>query len=818
LIAKVVKPLKINRMLSKNLLAALLFSICLQGFTQINISGSVKDLDSGKPMPGAQITIENAFITAASNDDGKYQVSVTRKGSCTMRISYMGYQTMSTTFMAFRDTVIDFTMKTKAILGEEVNIIATRAQDKTPTTYATMNHSEIAKTNLGQDLPYIIQNTPSVVVTSDGGTGIGYTGINIRGSDLTRINVSLNGIPLNDAESHGVWFVDLPDLASSIGSVQIQRGVGTSTNGVAAFGASINIQTTPLEQDPYGEVNSSAGSFNTFKNTFRFGTGLMDNKFAFDGRISRITSDGYIDRAFSKLMSYSLSGGYYGKKTTLKFNILSGTEKTYQAWEGVPKDSLATNRTYNSAGQYLDKNGNIAYYNNQTDNYTQTHYQLLFSQEINRSFNLNAALHYTKGYGYYENYAPAQAFSAYNLNNVVIGDSTITQTDLINQKWLDNDFYGITFSGNYRQGEMLKITVGGAWNQYYGRHYGKVIWAEYASNGDNNTNWYSATGLKDDFNIFAKVTYTVFKKFNLYGDLQYRNIYYRMNGTLEDLRTLDQTPKFNFLNPKAGIFYTISNQQNIYLSYAIGNREPDRNIYESAEPGNLPTNETMHDWELGYELKLQNFRAGVNLYYMDYLNQLVLTGKINSVGEAITTNVPHSYRTGVEITAGANIFKWLKWNITSTLSINKIKNFTEYTDVYDSVWNLSGQKSQYLGNTNIAFSPGIILQNNFTFIPVKNLTFTLVSRYIGKQFVDNTSNNDRVLNPYLVNNLIAGYTVKTKWIKEIGFNLAINNILSNKFETNAWVYPYYQGGNLYESNGYFPQALINFLFGITLKV
>jgi iron complex outermembrane receptor protein len=798
--------------------AALFFSFYSQGFSQVTVSGTVRDRDSGKPMAGAHISVENTFISTASANDGKYRIRILKPGNRTLKLSYMGYQPIVKICRLVHDTVIDFTMETSTILGEEVNIIATRAQEKTPTTYSMLNRVDIEKNNLGQDLPFIIENTPSVVVTSDAGTGIGYTGINIRGSDLTRINVTLNGIPLNDAESQGVWFVDLPDLASSAGSIQVQRGVGTSTNGAGAFGASINVQLAPFQQDPYGELNSSAGSFNTFKNTFRFGTGLMGNKFAFDGRISRITSDGYIDRAFSKLTSFSLSGGFYGRKTTLKFNVLSGYEKTYQAWEGVPKDSLGTHRTYNPAGEYLDKNGNLAYYDNQTDNYTQTHYQLLFSREINNGLNLNAALHYTRGSGYYENYSPGQYFSAYNLNDVIIGTDTIWQTDLINRKWIDNDFYGITFSGNYHREDKLKITLGGAWNQYSGKHYGKVIWAEYASNGDNGRNWYEGTGTKKDFNVFVKATYKVFNKFNLFADLQYRNIYYKMDGTLENLKTLEQVHEFNFFNPKAGIFYTISDKQDVYLSFAVGNREPNRNNYEVSEPGNIPAHETVNDWELGYELKLLNFRAGVNLYYMNYLNQLVLTGKINSVGEAIMTNVPHSYRTGIEITAGANVFKWLKWDINSTLSVNRIKDFTEYTDIYDASWNLVGQQSHFLGKSDLSFSPSLILQNNLTFIPVKNLALALTSRYIGKQFIDNSSNKDRVLNPYLVSNVSAGYTIKTKWIREIGFNLAVNNIFSNKYETNAWVYPYYMEGKLYESNGYFPQALINFLFGVSLKI
>ena len=790
-------------------------NLCL---AQVTLTGAVRDKDTGKPLTGANITIENTFISTTSDDQGHYSIHDLKPGQCPIRLSFMGFRTIKTDLWLKKDTMIDFIMETNAILGDEVNIIATRAQKKTPTTYSTVTLPQIRDVNLAEDLPYIIDNTPSVVVTSDAGAGVGYTGINIRGSDLTRTNVTINGIPLNDAESQGVWFVDLPDLASSTDNIQIQRGVGTSTNGAGAFGASINIQTTPFNQDPYGELSSSAGSFNTFKNTFRFGTGLMDNKFSFDGRISRITSDGYIDRATSDLMSFYISAGYFGNKTTLKFIVMSGHEKTYQAWEYVPKDSLATNRTYNPSGEYIDKNGNIEYYNNQTDNYTQTHYQLLFSQQIKMNFNINAAIHYTKGFGYYENYQQNQAFSAYNLNNVIIGNDTITQTDLVNQKWLDNDFYGLTFSVNYNPGNKLKLTLGGAWNDYYGKHYGMVTWAEYASNGDNDRNWYYSTGRKRDFNLFAKASWQVAKKLNLFADLQYRHIYYKIDGTLEDLRALDQLHKFNFFNPKAGVFYDINEKQNIYFSFAVGHREPNRNNYEVAENESMPVQETMYDFELGYNYRLPNFTIGANLYYMYYNDQLVLTGMINSVGEAVMTNVPFSYRRGIEISMGANIFKWLKWGFNTTLSENKILDFTQYIDSYDSAYNLTGKVSHYLGKTDLSFSPGIILKNNLIFNPVKALYLTLSSQYVGKQYIDNSSNEERRLDPYFVNNIMIGYKMKVKPFKEIDVNLMINNIFSNKYETNAWVYPYLYAGQEYESNGYSPQALINFLVGITLKI
>jgi iron complex outermembrane receptor protein len=796
----------------------LFFAFSTTGYSQVFISGTISDKSTGKPLTGANVVVEKTFLSTVSDNKGYFVIRNLKPGIIYLKMLYMGYQTISIEIKLTRDTVLDFQMEPTAILGEEVNIIATRAQSKTPTTFTTLTTKQIDAVNIGQDMTYILQSTPSVVVTSDAGTGIGYTSINIRGSDLTRINVTLDGIPLNDAESQGVWFVDLPDLASSTENIQIQRGVGTSTNGAGAFGATINIQTMKLNHDPYAELDISGGSFRTFKSTIRFGSGLIKGKFAVDGRASYITSDGYIDRAFAKLNSFYLSGGYFGKSTTLKFNILSGSEKTYQAWEGVPEDSLSTNRTYNPAGEYTGKDGKLTYYNNQTDNYRQTHYQLIFSQEAGKKLNINAALHYTRGYGYYENYEQNQAFENYGLQNVILGNDTITETNMINRKYLDNDFYGMTFSANYKPIDKLKITLGGALNYYNGQHYGRIIWAEYASNGNNERNWYDAPGFKTDFNIYSKVSYQLFEKLTLFADLQYRYILYRINGTLDDLRPIDQLHRFNFFNPKAGIYYDINDKHKAYFSFAVGNREPNRNNYELADQENMPSPERLYDYEFGYNLRLKNFMAGVNLYYMNYHNQLVLTGMINNVGEAIMTNVPKSYRAGIEITASANIFKWLNWNINGTLSKNKIRDFTEYVDTYDSLWNFTGQESSFLGATNLSFSPGILLSNTFIFIPVRNFTISIISRYVGKQYIDNTASNDRVLQPWLVNNISMGYSLKTKVFRELGFNLMINNLFSQKYESYGWVYKYNFNGQASEMNGYFPQALINFLVGVSIKI
>jgi len=787
---------------------------------QFSISGTIRDNSTGRPMQGASISSDNKLLATASDGNGNYLLKSVGSGKFVMKVSYMGFKTIRRELVLHRDTMVDFDMECHALLGDEVNITATRAQEKTPVTYSSIPSSVIRENNMGKDLPYILQTTPSVVVTSDAGTGIGYTGITIRGSDLTRINVTVNGIPLNDPESQGVWFVDVPDLASSTDNIQIQRGVGTSTNGSGAFGASINIQTNTLDPEPNAEISSAAGSFNSLKNTLKFGTGLLSNHFSFSGRISMISSDGYIDRGSSRLNSYNLTGGFFGKNTTLRFNIITGKEKTYQAWEGVPKDSLKTNRTFNPSGLYYDRNGNIAYYENQTDNYQQDNYQFLFSQTLGKSLNINAALHYTKGKGYYENYESGQLFSDYGLSDVVIGQDTIRTTDLVNQKWLDNDFYGLTFSANYHLSDKLKITIGGAANQYYGRHFGKVTWAQYASEGDNERKWYNNIGLKNDMNVYAKATWSIIKQINLFADLQYRHIYYRISGTQDDkyIPDLDWLKKFDFFNPKAGIYADLSTTQQAYFSFGVSHREPNRNNYENADKDHVPFAEKLYDYELGYQLRLKYFTAGANLYYMDYTDQLVLTGALNNVGEAIMINVPNSYRAGIELTADARFFKWLKWNCNMTLSRNKIKKFTEYVDMFDSDWNFLGQNNYQHSETDLSFSPNFLLNNTFTFIPFPNMTFSLNSRYVGKQYIDNTSSDDRSLNGYFINGISAGYTIHTKYIKEIGLNLGINNLFSSEYESNAWVYRCFVGGAETVYDGYFPQAPINFMLGISLKI
>ncbi len=786
---------------------------------QVTITGTVADKASGVTLPGAHIIAKGLPLKAITDSKGHFSLGPFRQGGITLMVSFMGYKTSQHRLSIGNDTTLLIEMEGAALLGEEVNIIATRAQERYPTPFVSISREEIKKVNLGKDIPFLIEQSPSVIVTSDAGNGIGYSGINIRGTDLTRINVTVNGIPLNDAESQGVWFVDLPDIASSTADIQIQRGVGTSTNGAGAFGASINFMTSDLHQDAYGELGISGGTFNTMKSTLRFGTGLLPGKLSIDGRLSFIRSDGYIDRADANLKSYYFSGGYYGARTTLKFITFSGLEKTYQAWNGVPKDSLGSNRTYNPAGEYTDKNGNLAYYDNQTDLYQQDHYQLIWSGRLAEKLTLNTALHYTRGKGYYENYKEKQHLTDYQLPDVIVGGDTITKTNLINRKMLDNHFTGITFSGVYSIPEKIQIILGGAWNRYHGKHIGKVIWAEWMSANDNDHDWYFNEGFKYDFNVYSKANYRIGKQFSLFADLQYRRVEYRMEGILDNLLPIDQQHHFDFFNPKAGLFLSLPDHHELFISFGIANREPSRNNYKDADPGRTPAHETLYDYELGYAWKNGWLSTTVNGYFMKYKNQLVLTGEINNVGEAIMVNVPDSYRAGIELTGSASVIREkLDVSLSATISRNKIENLIHYIDQFDGDWNYLGQKAIESGTTDLAFSPSVLGSGMITYKPAKGLAFSLQSKYVSSRYIDNTSHQDRMLKEYFVHGFIGTYTFRTRMFSEIGLNISVNNIFSTRYETNAWVYPYLMDGQYGEYNGYFPQALLHFLAGLTLKL
>lgn len=783
-------------------------------FAQYAVSGKITDKESGKPLAGASIVVQNSKLSSASATDGTYVVAGLKKGIYRFKVSFVGYKSISQEVDVNESRTVDFALEYSPVISDEVIVHSTRVQEKSPSTYSTIESAEIIRQNTGQDLPVILQITPSVVTTSDAGAGVGYTGIRIRGTDITRINVTMNGVPVNDAESHDVFFVDLPDLASSVDNIQIQRGVGTSSNGAAAFGASINIQTTSLNPDPYAELNSAAGSFNTFKNTLRFGSGLVNGKWAFDGRLSAIQSDGYIDRGWSNLKSFYVSGGYFGEKTILKAIVTSGWEQTYQAWNGTPKDSLSENRTYNPSGEMYGDNGNIVgYYDNETDNYRQDYYQLHFVQQFNQNLNLSSALFYTKGKGFYESYINMDSYSDYGFDEVIIGGDTITETNLINQKWLDNDFYGLNVALNYSR-NRLNATFGGGWNSYEGDHYGYIIWAEHSSNSFIDKPWYENTGKKTDYNLYAKANYQLTQLLNLYADLQLRNIDYSIEGTHDDLRDLTQDHTFTFFNPKGGLFLTLDKGNSLFASVAVAHREPNRSAYRDADPGQQISAEQLIDLETGYKFQTKNISLEANYYYMKYSDQLVLTGQINNVGDPILVNVPDSYRTGIELSGGVQIVKSLRWDMNLTMSRNKIKEFVAYTDNWDT-W--PEQKVDTLGTTDISFSPEIIGSSILTWEPVKSLQISLQSKVVGRQYIDNTSNKDRSLDPYLIHDLKFYYTIRTGFLRQIDLMLSLNNILNVEYESNAWVYRYYTGNQEYEMNGYFPQAKFNFMAGVSFK-
>jgi len=764
------------------------------------IKGKVTDIN-GSPLPGAGITIENTLLGVHADSEGNYTLSVLKDGIYIFHFSFIGYESQSREVRLKGDTVLNITLLGKPFMTEEVFVNATRAGEHTPLAYSTVNKESISRNNVAQDIPYLLNYTPSMVVSSDAGTGVGYTNINIRGTDVKRINVTIDGIPVNDAESHGVWWVDLPDLASSADNIQIQRGVGTSTNGAGAFGATINFQTTNLNREPYAEVNSSYGSYNTSKNTINFGTGLINNKFAIDGRLSKIWSDGYIDRAFSDLKSFYISGTMYGETSILKLMIFSGVEHTYQAWLGVPKDSLMTNRTYNPYN-----------YKNETDNYWQDNYQLHYSKKINTNLNANVALHYTKGKGYYENLIQNSKFSSLNLPNAVFNNDTITSSDFITQRWLDNDFYGFTYSLSYKKNKINTL-VGGGWNRYSGNHFGDIIWAKIVTFNGEKYRWYEGTGDKKDLNTFIKFNYLLTSRLNLYADLQLRNINYAIGGFDENLKNVAQNHNYNFFNPKTGLLYNLDEKQKVYASFGISHREPDRGNFTDADPGKTPNPESLFDYEAGYEFHSSKLMLRGNLYYMNYIDQLILTGEINNVGDPILTNVSKSYRQGIEIETGIQILKNLNWYENITFSRNIIQVFVDYTDN----WDTGIQDNETLKNKTISFSPIIIASSVIDYDPFKNFHVNFNTKYVGKQYIDNTQNSGRMLNAYLDQNLSFLYTTKNKIFKEFTCQFVINNLFDKKYETNAWVYKYNEGGSQHIMDGYFPQALINYMLRINIK-
>ncbi len=801
------------------------------------IRGKVVDED-GKALTGASIVIENSYLGTTTNADGEFSIKCKSK-DCKLLISFVGYEdwTKEISFKSENENIGKVTLKTAAYLSDEVIVKATRADENSPMTYSTVNSEELQKRNIAQDLPYLLELTPSFVATSEAGTGIGYTNYRIRGTDPTRINVTVNGMPLNDAESQTVFWVNMPDFTSSVNNVQITRGVGTSTNGAAAFGGSMNFFTGSLSEKPYGEVSAMGGSFNTFRENITVGTGILNNGFSFDLRMSNLDSDGYVENSFSKHQAVMMTAAWRGETSFLRFNLIHGRERTGISWWGCPQELLESNRTYNPAGEYFDENGVRQYYKDQTDNYIQTHYQLLYSKSIGENLDLNAGIHYTRGDGYYEQYKEDRTIAEYGLPDLIIPGGllingldtlqvpniAISQSDIIQRKMMANDFYGTTLSANYKT-KKAKLSVGGGWNQYDGRHFGNIIWMQFAGNTENNYEWYRSTGLKNDLNVFAKLNYELVSGLFAYGDIQYRNVYYKMAGLDYDLdadgnqRILNQEHTYNFVNPKAGLYYNISDNMKTYISFATSQREPTRTNFKDAagDPSKMPLAETLYDYELGYTYQSQKFSASANLYYMDYINQLVPTGEKSSVGYDIMTNVPESYRAGIEISAGVKPISKLSIDANLTLSQNKIQNFNSWAYTYDDDWNEEYQ-SFNLGETDIAYSPNVISSGIISYKPFSGFNISWISKYVGTQYFDNTSSDARKLDAYFLNNMQIDYTFETKFIREIQLKFLVNNIFNLKYSNNAYGGAWYEQGAEQTWAYYYPQAGINFMGGLVMK-
>lgn len=793
------------------------------------IQGFVKDQESHQPLAGATVYLKKLNRYAVTNEQGEFEFQKIPAGIQVAEVRFLGYKGQEFSVEVPTNEVLNILLDEDVVMTDQVIVSATRVSENTPTTFTTIGKAALQKQNFGQDLPFTLNYTPSLVTTSDAGAGVGYTGLRIRGSDATRINVTINGIPVNDSESQGVFWVNTPDLASSTQSIQVQRGVGTSTNGAGAFGASVNLQTNTRNDDAYADVINSYGSFNTWRNTVAFGTGLLREKFVFDGRISRIASDGYIDRASSDLKSYYLSGGYYGEKTMIKAIVFGGKEVTYQSWYGVPEsrlnnDTEAMLETAAIEGWNADQTENLLTsgrtfnlytYQNQVDNYAQDHYQLHLSHRVNEMLTANAALHYTYGRGYYEEFRYDDDFVNYGLDDLLIGNETISSTDLIRRRWLDNHFYGFTYSLQYEKGK-LNSTLGGAMNRYDGDHFGEITWAQ-VSAVPKDYRYYFNNGKKDDFTIYLKNNYALLEQLNGFIDVQYRRVDYRASGKENKQFDFDIDQQFNFFNPKVGLTFDQTATQQWYASFSVGNREPVRDDFVDAPAGQTPSHETLHNLEAGWRLRHQKLTLTANYYLMDYKNQLVPTGKLNDVGALIRTNVDKSYRTGIELEGAVRLNRHIVWNANLTLSRNKIKQFEEVLYDYGENFDEYNEVITTYQNTDIAFSPNWIAGSGLFYTPFRGAEFGLLTKYVGKQYLDNTSNEQRKINPYFINDLRLSYAWQPSFMREIALSLLASNLFNVKYSSNGYTYGFLGGPVEYRQNYYYPQSGRNYLLMVALR-
>ena len=795
---------------------------------------------NGGPLTGVSVLLDGQAATV-TEVGGYFTVPVVPAGAHKLQFRFIGFGTVErllTGSAAAQNIAVQ--LAEEAVVTPEALVTASRANERTATAYTNLSKQDLAKRNFGQDLPYLLDQTPSVVVNSDAGAGVGYTDIRIRGTSNTGINTTINGVPLNDPESHGAFLINLPDLASSINSLQIQRGVGTSQNGGAAFGASLNISTLDNRREAYAETQNTYGSYQTWKNNVSFGTGLINGRFTVDGRLSRIASDGYMNRAASDLKSYYFAAGYQAKSTLLKFITFSGREKTYQAWNGVPEPALTGNRaqlqTYVDNGELseadaarvLQEGRRYSYYTygNQTDNYQQNHYQLHLSQGLGQNWHLAAALHLTRGFGYYESYRARRKFADYGLQNVVIGGDTLRRTNLVDRKWLDNNFYGGTLALNYqsKDNDKFQATLGGAWNRYDGAHYGEIIWAQYASNSQLGQRYYFNNAVKTDYNAYARATWQVLRKLGVYADVQVRHIKYAIDGLESGSQDVTTRASYTFFNPKAGATFALGAGQQLYASFAVGQREPVRSDFTDRPLGYQPAQaERLEDVEGGYRLTRADYtflgprtavRFEANGFYMSYRNQLVATGQLNDVGTALRTNAPRSYRRGVELSGSVAADDKISLSSTLTLSQNRILDYQNVT--YDA--NYAPVVDAESRTTTISYSPAVVSAHTLEGQPLKGLRLALLYKTVGRQYLDNSQNDNRSIAAYQTLDFRLRYALHPAFVKEIELGLLVNNVLNRKYVANGYTYSYVgASGNQETFNWFYPQATRNFLVSVGLK-
>ncbi|WP_372906145.1 TonB-dependent receptor [Rhodohalobacter sp.] len=813
-----------------SLLIPILFGISFQSIAQ-SIDGRVTDSNTGEPLAGASILEVGTTNGTSTDADGEFSLRL-RESGYEIQVSFIGYRTETVSFSE-SDSYLNIELTSQPVTAGEVFVNALRVDDSTPVAYSNISREEIDIRNTGQDIPMLVSTSPSVVSASDAGAGIGYTNMRIRGVDQARINVTVNGIPMNDSESHGVFWVNMPDFASSTQNIQIQRGVGTSTHGASAFGATMNLQSALMRPDAYGDVGLGVGAYGTQKATVQLGSGLMDNGWQVEGRLSKIESDGYIDRAESDLRSFYLSASRHGDRSLLKADVFSGQERTYQAWNGVPEPILENNPNQlenyitnlfigpGEADRLRDNLDNRQFneftYEDQVDNYQQDHYQLHYSYRLTDNWTTNTSLHYTYGRGYFEQYRQSDDLETYNINPVEIGGETIEQSDLVRRRWLDNDFYGVIASSEYRRDKEWSLIVGGAYNEYDGDHFGEVIWAEFAGDSQPGDRYYDNTGFKTDFNVYGKLNYYFSSSFNTYIDLQYRAVTYRflglrIDGNSGEVNDLTQRDRISFFNPKAGIVYRFADGQRAFASLSVGGKEPTRRDYVESTEESRPDPERLYDYELGYHGDFGRYSLGLNLYYMLYKDQLITTGEVNDVGNTVRENVPDSYRTGIEIQLGARITDYLQWNGNMTFSRNKVNEYEYFLDDFDQ----GGQERFLFEDVDIAMSPATIANSILTYRSGGFRT-EWISKFVSRQYLDNTQTESRSIDPYWLNDLVIRYSWDSApFVRSLTASLTVNNILNEKYVANGYTFGWISGNEQRHFNYYYPQAERHAMFNLNI--